>query len=178
MNGNADNVVIYETDYASYYKTYINLIRLMPWESILSQDNDARRRLRAALLNEAIPEPYAPGKWTVGEILLHCMDTERIFTTRALMLARGEKSEIPGFDHESYAKNALAEYRSCDKLMDDWEALRESTQRFFNSLHPTVRENRGIANGNVITVKALPYIISGHSLHHFKILREKYGVKF
>src|SRR5260221_2877120 len=48
---------------------------------------------------------YAPGKWTVKEVLGHITDTERIFTYRALRIARGDQTPLASFEQDDHVKN-------------------------------------------------------------------------
>src|SRR5436190_4882304 len=62
---------------------------------------------------------YAPGKWTVKEVLGHMMDDERIFTYRALCIARGDARPLASFDENDYMAGANFEERPLAELLDE-----------------------------------------------------------
>jgi hypothetical protein len=117
---------------------------------------------------------YAPGKWTVKQVLGHIIDTERIMTFRALAFARHEKQPLPGFDENDYVANADFPYRTLPDLITEFEILRQSTLLFFKNSDEKTLDNQGIASGKTITVRALANIIAGHEMHHSHILQERY----
>jgi hypothetical protein len=117
---------------------------------------------------------YAPGKWTIKDILQHCIDTERIMAYRALCFARNEEVSLPGFDEESYAKNTNASSRTMADLMEEFIFLRKSTCCMFDSFDKTMLLRKGSTAITRISPLALGFVIIGHSLHHEKIIRERY----
>lgn len=132
----------------------------------------------AALLHDVSEETagraYAAGKWTLKEVLLHCADAERIFAYRALRLARGDSTELPGWDENAYAPESGANSRSVGSLLDEFESVRESTVTLFEGVPAEAWTRRGRANGVEVSVRALAWITAGHLLHHLGIIQEKY----
>ena len=127
-----------------------------------------------ALFRIASGPPYAPGKWTIKEILGHLIDDERIFAYRALCLARNEARELPGFDEKTYAAASGAEQRTLDSLLGEYEAVRASTIAFLASLTTEQWMRRGVVNGYPASVRGLAFHIASHELHHLRIVRERY----
>jgi catechol 2,3-dioxygenase-like lactoylglutathione lyase family enzyme len=127
-----------------------------------------------ALFRSASAPPYAPGKWTMKEILGHLIDDERIFAYRALCVARDEPRELPGFDEKTYAAAAESEQRSIESLLDEYQAVRASTIAFLASLTPEQWLRRGVVNGYPASVRGLAFHIASHELHHLRIIRERY----
>jgi hypothetical protein len=119
---------------------------------------------------------YAPGKWTICQLLQHAIDTERIFAYRALCIARGETQPLPGFDENEYARMAGTGKRTPAKLKEEFLTVRQSTLQLFGGFDDAALARCGTANGNPISVHALAYIIVGHWRHHAGILRERYGI--
>jgi hypothetical protein len=117
---------------------------------------------------------YAPGKWTIKEMLCHIIDTERIFAYRALCFARGEQQNLPGFEQNDYAANSEAASRVMTGLIAEYKAVRMASICLFNSLSTMQAERIGLLNAYPATAGALAYMIAGHELHHFNILKEKY----
>ncbi|MCK6617340.1 MAG: DinB family protein [Cyclobacteriaceae bacterium] len=142
---------------------------------------DALRTTIAATdkLIRSIPETkgeyrYAPGKWSVKELLCHMLDAERIFAYRALRFARNDQTELPGFDEQAYAPHANAHSRTLSQLADEFKRLRSSTVDLFESFTPDMLVRSGMANNNLISVINLGYVIAGHEVHHRNILIERY----
>jgi uncharacterized damage-inducible protein DinB len=117
---------------------------------------------------------YAPGKWTIKQVVGHISDAERVFGYRALRFARQDPTELPGFDENAYVDNANFTDRTLPDLLDELQVVRASTIHFAKNLDPAAFERRGSANGNQISVRALLYIIAGHERHHAELLRERY----
>jgi hypothetical protein len=130
-------------------------------------------------LLQSIPENkwtyrYAEGKWSVKELVQHIIDAERIFAYRALCFARKDETPLPGFDENSYADNSGADKRSSSELMEELRTVQRSTAQMFASFDGEQLDHTGSANGKSVYVKAIGYILIGHSLHHKKILQERY----
>ncbi|MFT4094506.1 MAG: DinB family protein [Niabella sp.] len=119
---------------------------------------------------------YTPGKWTVKQVLQHCIDTERIFSYRALCIARGEQQPLPGFDQDVYAQNADVNNKSLQFLKNEMILIRESSILLFTHFADTELNRMGTVSNYSTTVLALGFNIVGHWLHHYSILTEKYGI--
>jgi hypothetical protein len=117
---------------------------------------------------------YAPGKWTLKEVLGHLSDDERIFAYRVLCVARSEERELPGFDENRYAACAEFERRSLDDLLAEYAAVRAATLSLLLGLPPAAWVRRGRVNGYACSVRGLAFHIAGHELHHHRIVRERY----
>lgn len=117
---------------------------------------------------------YAPGKWTIKDILQHCIDTERIMAYRAMCFARNEEQSLPGFDENEYAKHTNLENRSFESLLEEFEILRKSTLLLFKNMDKTMLLRKGQANNQRISPLSLGFVIIGHAMHHEKILSERY----
>ena len=117
---------------------------------------------------------YAENKWSVKEVVQHVIDAERIFCYRALCFARKESRELPGFDENLYAKESKAERRTKKDLIEELSVVQKSSSALFNSFDDDQLALSGTANGKSVYVAAIGYIIIGHTLHHKKILMEKY----
>lgn len=117
---------------------------------------------------------YAPGKWSIKELLCHMMDTERILAYRALRFARNDKTPLHGFEENDYAPEANAQNRTVKNIADEMQRLRLTTIDLFGNFTADMLERKGLANNLEISVLNLGYIISGHESHHRKILNERY----
>ena len=117
---------------------------------------------------------YAPGKWTLKEVVGHLTDDERIFAYRALCIARGDSLPLPGFDEKVYVASAGFEERSLADLISEYRAVRQATITLFSGLPAEAWQRRGSVNGYSASVRGLAFHIAGHELHHLRTLREKY----
>lgn len=120
---------------------------------------------------------YAPGKWTIKDIVQHCIDTERIMSYRALRFARNDQTLLPGFEENDYAQNALASQRTLEDLLDEFEIVRAATLALFDNfdVEMLVRSGMGGSLSKVpISVAALGFMVVGHAIHHQNIIDERY----
>ena len=119
---------------------------------------------------------YAPGKWSPKELLGHLTDFERIASYRMLAIARGEQQPLPGFDENDYMEAANFDAQSLADLLRQYELARQSTLALMKSFKPESWDQRGTANGALISVRVLAWLIAGHERHHLNVLRERYGL--
>jgi len=161
-------------EYASFYEKYVSLV---PHADILAA-LEAQRLQMAQLLTACSERDgnfrYAPEKWTVKEAIGHLADCERIFTYRALCIARGDLTPLPGFEQDDYVRAAGSGRRQLQDLAEEFSLIRNSTVSLYRSLDDEAWIRRGSANKNEVTVRALAFITAGHELHHRRILEERY----
>ncbi|MBK9933235.1 MAG: DinB family protein [Cytophagaceae bacterium] len=117
---------------------------------------------------------YAAGKWSVKDILQHCIDTERIMAFRALAFSRADENELPGFDEETYAQHTVAINRSIEDLIQEFSTVRKSTISLFKNMDKMMVLRKGTANHTHISPLALGFVIVGHPRHHFNVIKERY----
>jgi len=117
---------------------------------------------------------YAPGKWTIKEVLQHIIDAERIFAYRALRFARKDATMLPGFDENDFAHNAKTGKRDWDNLLAEFKAVRMSSEYLFASFDDEQLDAEGTANNGSIYVLGIGFIVVGHSLHHMNVIKERY----
>lgn len=162
-------------EYAPYTIMYIGLL---PDDGLVLkhlQDNlQATKNLILSLPAEKLVHRYAAGKWTIKEILVHISDDERIYAYRALRFARNDKTELPGFEQDDYARYSGANARDLDDILEELTAVRKATISLFNSFDNEALTRAGVANGNIMSVRAAAYHIAGHELHHINIIKERY----
>jgi hypothetical protein len=119
---------------------------------------------------------YAPGKWSVKEVVLHLADTERIMAGRALRVARGDATPLPGFDENAYVPLSGADARSLASLLEESRDVRAATLSLFRHLPGDAWGRRGTASGHPVSVRALAWTIAGHERHHLATLADRYGL--
>ena len=123
---------------------------------------------------EKIDYAYAEGKWTIKEVLQHIIDAERVFCYRALRFARKDLTPLSGFDENLFAQNAKADQRSWNDLLEEFKAVRKATEWLYGSFDDEQLNASGISNNNSNYVLAFGFISVGHSIHHMKILKDRY----
>lgn len=161
-------------EYLAYYGKYIALV---PDGDLLAQLQH-QNAVTTALLNGLTPAQgefaYAPGKWTVKEVIGHLIDAERIFSYRALRFARADETPLATFDENMYVPNGKFGLRTLADLADEFQCVRGASIHLARHLDAVALSRRGPASGNPVSVRALLYIIAGHELHHVALLRERY----
>ena len=161
---------------AEYYFTYIDLItsdEIVP--AIKSQMTETLEFLQGISEEQSL-QTYAPGKWTIREVVNHVNDGERLFWGRALWFARGFEDPLPSFEQDIAVQAAKANETPWEELVEEFRNVRMGTISFFNNMPAEAWSRTGTASDNPFTVRALAYIIAGHVAHHTKVLREKYGI--
>jgi DinB family protein len=163
-------------EYLAYYERYIALVPDGNLVELLGAQNLETVSLLSGVDDKRGLYAYAPGKWTIKEVIGHLSDAERVFTHRALRFARGDAQPLPGFDENAYVPAGRFNQRPIADLVDEFRAVRASTVHLFRYLSEEEMARRGIANNNPISVRALGFVIAGHERHHAKLLRERYGL--
>ncbi len=162
------------SEYNEYYKRYIDRVSA---DSVV-------QGLQEGFLNtleffKSIPKDnqeyrYQPEKWTPKEVLLHLIDTERVFAYRALQFARAENRVLLGFDQDEFVENSNANNRSMEQLLNEYQAVRLATIQFAQSCSEETLLRHGNASNSPLSVRAALYIIAGHEIHHCDIIEERY----
>ena len=117
---------------------------------------------------------YAPGKWTIKQIIGHLSDTERIFGYRALRIDRGDSTPLSGFEQDDYVSTAASNQRTLDDLLSEFRVVRESTLTLFHSFSRDDWMRSGRVSEWTLSVRGIAFTTAGHELHHANILRERY----
>ena len=161
-------------EYDAYYQGYIEQVEGRKLSLILRQQRAAMLELLDSLSEEQAEFRYAPGKWSVKQVLGHLLDTERVFVYRAMSIARGEKQSLSGFDQDEYVRTGNFDQRSVESLRAEYQAVRNGSIAFFESLDEESWRKMGTANGVNVSVRAIGYIVPGHEAHHVQVLQERY----
>ena len=162
------------SEYAPYYGKYISLVPVTHVLAALESQPRETVAMLSTLSDHQGDFRYAPGKWTIKETLGHVIDSERVFSYRALRFARNDQTPLPSFEQDDYVRNASFPASRLSDLLDEFTAVRQATIWLFRSLSPEAWMRRGIASDNPVSVRAVAYIIAGHELHHRRILQERY----
>jgi uncharacterized damage-inducible protein DinB len=161
-------------EFFEYYDRYIakvpegNLISLLREQAVET----------VTMLQDLSPHQanyaYAPGKWSVKEVVGHITDAERIFAYRALRISRHDQTPLASFDENAYVEHANFGSRSLADLLEEFQLVRASSIHLAKSMDAETLALRGMASGHAVSVRALFYIIAGHERHHAGLLRERY----
>jgi hypothetical protein len=162
------------SEYNPYSQTYIgkmpdgNIV-----ETLRRQIGDSMSVLEA-LPADRVDFRYAPGKWTLRQVVAHLVDTEWVFTARALHFARKVDGKLPGVEQEDMIAATNMDLRPLDGLLTEWRHLREAGAMLFSTFDEDTMSRTGIASGNPFSVRSFPWIIAGHERHHLGVIRERY----
>jgi uncharacterized damage-inducible protein DinB len=161
-------------EYPGYYEPFIRLSSPVEVVRVLEETGEEVSAFIRSIPNEFAAHRYAEGEWDLRQILVHIIDTERIYAYRALRVARKDETELPGFDENRYAANCNSDQRSLEEILDEFQLVRKSTIALFRQFDQETLLLKGIANEKKMTVRAIGHIIAGHALHHCNIIRERY----
>ncbi|MCY9666571.1 DinB family protein [Paenibacillus alginolyticus] len=162
-------------EYSPYFTGYINQVPEGDYLSILHSQLDAIVDLFSPINNEQGLYRYEPGKWSLKEVLGHITDTERIMSYRMLRIARGDTTNLPGFDQDLYITNTSFDELSMEDLLNDFKAVRQATFTLLKTISEAAWLRKGIANNNEISARALAFVIAGHAQHHLGVIQQKYN---
>lgn len=162
------------SEYNPYYETYIGKVKGDYFIQNLKEQKFETLAVLSKLTDKDWNHKYAPEKWTVKEVMMHIMDTERIFAYRALRVARNDGTPMPGFDQNDYVPFYNATQRSGSSIMAEYESIRNSTISLFENLSDDDYGRRGEASGSPVSSLSLGYMIAGHEIHHVQLLHERY----
>lgn len=161
-------------EYPPYYASYVARVSEGDLRQIMEEQVVDYGTTLGGLSAEQALFQYAPGKWTVKEVLGHVIDSERVFAYRAMRFARRDETALPGYDENHFVANAGFNDLAVGDLLKEFAHLRRSNILLFDSFRDEVGSASGLANGLPVTVRALVYINAGHAAHHLAILKEKY----
>jgi uncharacterized damage-inducible protein DinB len=161
-------------EHAPYFSTYIDLVGDDNFFDYLDSTLEDCIQLFKQIPEDKEEYRYAEGKWTPKEMLMHIIDTERIFCYRALTIARNDKTPLPGFDENAYAANIDVSDRTIGDLLAEFKTVREATSFFLQYLPDEKMVSVGLANNFLTSTRAIAFMIVGHTIHHCNILKTRY----
>lgn len=160
-----------------HYVAYIARVTESDPVATLAAQIDVTTALLRGVSEADALKRYAPGKWSVKEVVGHLADTERIMAYRALRVARGDETPLPGFDENAYVPPARFDARPLADLVADLRTVRSASVSLFKSFDADAWRRRGTASGKAVSVRAIGYMIPGHERHHVEILKTRYGLQ-
>jgi len=158
-----------------YYDRYINLVPDVELSQAIDDSVRQLEQLDRGMLSRIADKPYAPGKWTIKDIIQHLSDCERIMCYRALMFARRDPERVAGFDQDLFGANANANRRTFDDLLDELMAVRRSSKALFDGFDDDMLRTTGKSWEYEVSVLHLGFIIAGHQIHHLNVIAERYA---
>jgi len=161
-------------EYNAYYEQYIKKAANLTIAEGLKGSGDVTIDFLGSIAEEKLEFRYKEGKWTVKEIIQHLIDTERVFTYRALCIAREDKTLFPGYDQDEYAVSSQANNRSMSDLIKEYKAVRLASIILFESFSTEMLKRIGVASNSNLSPRAVAFITIGHENHHCEIIRERY----
>jgi hypothetical protein len=163
-------------EYGPFYAEYIsNVVEVDP-VAVMQSQCDATRELLGQVTEDRSLFRYGSNKWSIREVVGHLADAERVFSYRAMRIAREDETPIEGFDEDAYVRGARFDRRPLAELLEEWVSVRRSTIALFRGFDPAAWQRRGTANTVRFSVRAIAFIIPGHERHHARVLKERYGV--
>lgn len=161
-------------EYNPYYGTYIKKTTGLTLRDHLKSSGEQTLSFLKSIPSDKLEFRYAEGKWTIKEIIQHLMDAERIFTYRALRIARKDQTPLPGFEHDDYILPSEANKRSIEDLINEFKAIKLATVALYDSFSEEMLMALGKASKSPISVRAIGFIIMGHEIHHCEVIKERY----
>jgi uncharacterized damage-inducible protein DinB len=161
-------------EHAPYYSRYTALVPDGSIVATLRAQGEETASFLARVPADREDHRYAAGKWSVKEVVGHLTDAERIFSYRALRIARGDQTPLAGFDENRYVPEGRFGARTLKSVAEEFRAVREATLRLLDGLDDVAFARQGVANDTPVTVRALAWIMAGHERHHVALLKERY----
>ncbi len=165
-------------EYPAYYAHYLDALQEPPADvlELLRRQGLVVLSALKSMTDEQANHRYAPGKWTVKEVIGHLVDTERLFGFRALWIARGAREAQPSMDENEWAARSNAGDRPRADLWREHHVARTNHLYLFRSFDAAARARTGAANGALMSVNSIPWLMAAHEAHHLAVLRDLYGV--
>lgn len=161
-------------EYPPYYQTYLDLVPQGDVLRVLEEQLASALALLRGIGEGQAGDRYAPGKWSIKEVVGHLIDSERVFAYRALRFGRNDPTPLPGFEGDDYVREGGFDGRSLADLAAELSAVREASLALFRGLPEQALLRRGTASGRELAVRCFPWIIAGHERHHLEVIRERY----
>ncbi len=163
-----------ETEYPEYYVPYVNLVPEGDLLQVLKENLSKVTELFESISEEEGHFRYAPGKWSIKEVLGHMADTERIMSYRLLRIGRGDQTPLAGFNENDYIAESEFARVPIKNILEDFIATRKAAITLVQNMPEAAWDKKGIANNIQVSACALAYIIAGHEMHHRNIITERY----
>ena len=161
-------------DHIHYFEHYINLVPENDILSALKNNHTSTLDFIKSLPQKKSDYRYADGKWTIKQVINHVIDTERIFSYRALRFSRGDAQALPGYDENLFADNVDLSRTDLTTLAEEFDLVRKATIIQFKQLSEKELLLKGNAPGGESNVLSIGYVICGHAIHHTNVIQQRY----
>lgn len=156
------------------YARYVSLVPDGDIEEILNNQRTKTISLLSNVSEESAMKTYAPGKWTLKEVIGHMADVERVMSYRILAIARNESAPLPAMDQDQYVSAANFNKLSWEQLLSGLDTVRSNTLSLISTINEEAWERNGIVMNKPVSLSTFAYGIAGHELHHLKVISDKY----
>jgi uncharacterized damage-inducible protein DinB len=161
-------------EYHPYFKTYLDKVNDLPLFDSLANGKDETINFFKNISKSKLEYRYEESKWTIKEILIHIIDTERVFNYRALQFARSDNADLEGFDENEFVRNADLNIRTIDSILEEYSIVRDASIVLFKNFSDDTLKRIGKANNTSLSVRAAGFLICGHETHHIQVIEERY----
>lgn len=161
-------------EYSDYYKNYVYASGELSLLDSLKQSSQSISSFLESIPEDKWSHAYGEGKWTIKQLVHHIIDTERVFSYRAMRFARKDATNLPGFEQDDYVINANANNRTKESLIKEYKAVKEATVNLFETFSDANLKQIGTASNTPMSVRAIGFVAVGHEKHHINVLRERY----
>ena len=159
---------------SDYFSYYINLVIGSDIEQVLEDGKAAMLAFMKTIPTHKWDFRYDKGKWSIKEVFIHVIDTERVMAYRALRMARNDQTPLPGFSQDPFVENSNAANRSVQSIIAEYTAVRNSSLAMFKSFDDVAYSRIGMASNSPFSPLSLAYVIAGHEIHHMRVIVERY----
>ena len=161
-------------EYHSYFKTYLDKVNDLPLLDSLVNGKLETINFFKNIPTSKLEYRYEESKWTIKEILIHIIDTERVFNYRALQFARSDNANLEGFNENEFVRNADLNTRTIDSILEEYSIVRDASIVLFKNFSEDSLKRIGKASNNPLSVRAAGFLICGHETHHKEVIGERY----
>lgn len=161
-------------EFPEHFSKYVNLVPEGDIDEILLQNRSETLALLSTIPEHIAERAYAPGKWTVKEVVGHLADAERITSYRMLSIARKAGSTLPGVDPELYVASANFNKLPWVQIQSNFDSVRFATLSLIDTIDEQAWLHKGTVLNNTVSTRALGYLIAGHEIHHRNVIHQKY----
>lgn len=168
-----------ESEYGptEYYKNTIAKVEGEDVMPILRDQMYWLCELGSSVSTDQTDRVHQPYGWTIRQVFEHCADAERVFGYRAMRIAAGDETELPGWDENAYAKARFGLGGTFSMLVEEWGALRRSNCILLRRIEPVAWDRSTLANGVQLTVRAIAWLMAAHLQHHLDIVEQRIGLR-
>jgi len=164
-------------EYGTYFNKYLNNVKGLSISEAFAKEEMKWNNFFLHLDDSKVHFSYAEGKWTIAQLILHLIDTEAVFASRALRLIRRESQSLLGFDQDDFVASSNDKYQTKECLQNQWKVTRDFFKSILSNANHDDMEFIGLASGSPLSARVTGLIIPGHNLHHFKILKDCYDIE-